>query len=782
MIARNPLFAATLLAVTFSAGCSYNPGTFPYWLPGGHIVQDHAKPSGPGYFRNFDPKAVKLEVTPNQNVNAPLGASIVLVATVVDKDGQPRRSRRVEWVLEGPGNIIEVDESGFYPGRGYKVDNKYAVSYTNYFTKTITRGNNDPGDDAIIAPGQTFCVISSAVPGETVVTAYAPEVFNWDNGRVVVKVLWGESRFSFPAPTVVRSGGECTLTTSIAATGSDPLPTGYRVRYRVIDGPPAVLVARSGAGTATSQSGTGEKEAESLIDSSGQAAVQLVQRAPKAGKTRVAIEIIKPSENGAAAGAVVARKETAVEWAEPQLHLAVKAPRVAALNGTFPVTVSLENDGAADSRDSQVKVTLSDGATMASSEPPPLRQDANGTLQFNLSAVPGKARQSVVMQVKPARLGSVAITADASTSDGMQATNTGNTTIDQGRLQLVIEAPPAALAGPPIPFKIAITNGGAAPAEHATVWAQYDAGLVNSSPQNPVELNAGTIAPGQTKTLNLPLTARSTGRYAVKANATADGELSAKADPVTVTVQRAELAATVSGPSIVYLNNDFEWALNVSNPADTTVSDITVRAAIPPEVLVKTASDGGKIGPGAVEWRLTELKPREQKSFKVSVGTLKLTDRAVLSMAALGDVLAAGKTVGDPVGVKAESVVAIIGTPAIVLEVTPPSAQLEVGKQATFIVQIKNQGTVSARNIELAAYASLELKTVRGTGPTKGQIDAAGKIVFPAVDELQPGATLTFKVDVQGAQSGDARFRAEVKAAHLRKVIEEEQSTRVTAR
>jgi len=38
-----------------------------------------------------------------------------------------RRSRRVEWMIEGPGNIVEVDESGFYPGRGRKIDNTYAA-------------------------------------------------------------------------------------------------------------------------------------------------------------------------------------------------------------------------------------------------------------------------------------------------------------------------------------------------------------------------------------------------------------------------------------------------------------------------------------------------------------------------------------------------------------------------------------------------------------------------------------------------------------------------------
>ena len=398
------------------------------------------------------------------------------------KDGQPRFAR-VECVIDGPGSSVEADESGFYPGRGYKVDNKYAVSYTSYTTKTITRGNDEAGDDVIIEPGRTFCIISSAVPGETVVTAYAPEVFNWDQGRVVVKVLWGDGRFDFPASAVVRYGGEHTLTTTVSAGTNDDLPAGYRIRYKVLDGPPALLVSRGGTGTGTSLSGNGSKEAETTTDASGESAVRLVQQDPKPGKTRVAVEIVKPPENGVGAGAVVARRETVVEWAAPQIGLTVNAPPAAGTGTTYPVVVSLDNAGAVESKDSRVKVTLSDGATLASSEPPPARQEPGGVLVFDLPPVSGNAKQDVTLQVNPARLGPVTVTAEAITTDGLRATNKATTRIEPGKLHLVLEAPPAALAGERIPFKVAITNAGAAPAENVTVWAQFDAGLSHPSPQ-----------------------------------------------------------------------------------------------------------------------------------------------------------------------------------------------------------------------------------------------------------------------------------------------------------
>jgi len=96
------------------------------------VQQTHAKPPEGGYYGNWDPFAVSLEVTPVEAVN-PVRTQHVLVATVRDKDGEPLPNRRVEWILaEGSiGNIIEVDESGLRASRGYKVTEKYAVSHTN---------------------------------------------------------------------------------------------------------------------------------------------------------------------------------------------------------------------------------------------------------------------------------------------------------------------------------------------------------------------------------------------------------------------------------------------------------------------------------------------------------------------------------------------------------------------------------------------------------------------------------------------------------------------------
>src|SRR5262245_15770596 len=96
------------------AGCggTHNRAYFPGLLPFGSITQTHATPGGGSYFRNYDPHAVRREVRPKEDRTNPVRTQFVLIATIYDKDGTPQRKRRVEWLIEGVGSILEVDESG----------------------------------------------------------------------------------------------------------------------------------------------------------------------------------------------------------------------------------------------------------------------------------------------------------------------------------------------------------------------------------------------------------------------------------------------------------------------------------------------------------------------------------------------------------------------------------------------------------------------------------------------------------------------------------------------
>ena len=130
-----------------------------------------------------------------------------------------------------------------------------------------------------------------------------------------------------------------------------------------------------------------------------------------------------------------------------------------------------------------------------------------------------------------------------------------------------------------------------------------------------------------------------------------------------------------------------------------------------------------------------------------------------------------------------KSAVAIIGTPAVVIELVTPSGAAG-GGQARRI-----QGAGEERRDRLGAEHRSDARSlprncapIRGSGLTEGRIDASGKVTFQVVEELRPGETLTFTIEVDAIQAGDARFRVEVKAAHLKRPLQEEQAARITSK
>src|SRR5438876_953574 len=79
----------------------------------------------------------------------------------------------------------------------------------------FSRGNANPNDDFVIRPGQTWCVISSAIEGDTHVTVYAPEIANWDAHKVFVTKHWVDAEWVLPGPAVNRAGIEHPITTHV---------------------------------------------------------------------------------------------------------------------------------------------------------------------------------------------------------------------------------------------------------------------------------------------------------------------------------------------------------------------------------------------------------------------------------------------------------------------------------------------------------------------------------------------------------------------------------------
>ncbi len=767
--------ALAVVALAGAGGCAtYNPSYFPYWIPGGRVEQTHAKPRGRGAIHDFDTKAVRLEVTPGR-ANNPLKTQQVLVATVLDKDNQPRRGRRVEWILEGPGSIIEVDETGWTAGRGYKVGTNYAVGYTGYRDQELTRGTPDKADDVKVCAGQTWCIVSSAVPGQTVVRAYAPEIFNSTKNIVDVDLTWGDNQFSFPPPAVTKYGGEYDLSTVINRLSAEAgvTPNDIKVRYRLAGGPQAEFIP---VGT---QRGAraGQPEMDVTADGDGKAGVRIVQPRPLQGKTNVIVEILKADPTGVGAGTVVGRTTTSVEWAAPQLALDVKMPKATAQDRELPVTMLVTNTGPVETAAVTIRAALPEGFELVSTDPFPTRQ-VGRERSWAIGALAPGGKQEVRMTVKPTRRGGVTLRGVASTEDGLRSEATASTEIGTAALKVTAEPGGVVAAGQRVPIRVVVSNPSGITVENAALWLTLPPGLEHDSGNATVEATVGTLPAGQSKPVDIPLIARQPGKYAVTVNVTADGGLTEKA-VTTVEVKRSDLKVTIAGPETLAPGGDGVYEVKVHNPGEVPLPNVTVRAALPPALQAKSATEQGKVsGRDLVLWTFDTLAAGERRTMKVSVTADRTGERSPIAVSVASD--SGG---GKGLTAKAEMVVSVVGKPALVLELADPREAIPVGRRGQYRIRVRNLGTGPAKDVTISADIPDEYANAKGLGTDGATVRTEGsKITFPTIPELPAGGTVTVTVDVEGAKAGAARLRAEVRASYLSQPLQEEQASRVVGR
>jgi uncharacterized repeat protein (TIGR01451 family) len=757
------LLAAGLVPLAGCFGFEQNPSYFPWLLPTEDLIRTHAKPPGAAYYANFDPYAVRLEARPTQGTN-PVRTQLVVLATVYDGDGadaKPRRARRVEWIVEGVGHIVEVDESGCFPGRGHKVDSKYAVSYTNYHEHRITRGTPDPADDFVVRPGQTWCVITSAVEGDTYVTAYAPGVYNWQKSRVFMTYHWADAAWEFPPPAQERAGGRHVFTTRVfRASDRQPLAN-YRVRYRLLDGPPAVLLSPAGRGP----------EAVVVSDLSGNAPVTITELSPQLGTNRLSVEVIRPPDptSPGGVGLVLAQGETSVEWLAPAVALKHEGPPAVGVGQEFALTTTVTNSGRVESRSMTVTEAVPPGLRYVRSQPPAVVDGPR--LIWTLGRLPpGQAHTVQAFFQAPAPGGFTSV-ASVETEEGLRDQASLAVQVTQPQLKVSVDAPAAGVVGTPVEYHITVSNLGTGPATNVQLTATFEPGLKHDTGAGLVTMNLGTLGPQQSKVITPPLvlTPQKTGQLKTTVTVTADGNLTDRQEHV-LTVRQARLSVRfASPPSKRYSDRSLEWNLRVKNEGDVPLTNVVLRDRLPPELVYEGSSAGSVFKDGEVVWTLDPIAPGAERIVQVTTRTAKAPGKLVHAVTATADPGARAD---------AQAPLEILGIPALRLEVVDVGDPAEVGKQVTYHVQVKNTGNLPALQVEVQAFVPPELQPLGGKGPTPIRVD--GQVVtFGKVEALQPEQEASFTIETKAVKAGDVRCRVRLSSQALRTPVEEEESTTI---
>ena len=316
-----------------------------------------------------------------------------------------------------------------------------------------------------------------------------------------------------------------------------------------------------------------------------------------------------------------------------------------------------------------------------------------------------------------------------------------------------------------VPLKIALTNGGTGTAHNVKLENALPDGVTTADGKPNIFLTLGDLVAGETKNVEIALKLSKSGTFNNTAIATADDGLKAQAT-ASISAHQAVLELEKSGPKQQYVGVPYTYDIRVTNKGDVEATNVSLVDTLPNGLIATDASDGGRIENGRVTWNLNTLGKNVAKELRLTVkgmdpGTAHNTVSAQADCAAIATVSAD---------------TALIGVPAIKLDVSEDPNPVVVGNDATYTVTVANQGSAVATNVKIVTELEDAMEFLTMNGATKGTLEG-NKITFAPLATLAPKARVTYTVTVRAKEAADVRFKTVLTSDQLGRPVEELEST-----
>ncbi len=450
----------------------------------------------------------------------------------------------------------------------------------------------------------------------------------------------------------------------------------------------------------------------------------------------------------------------------PLLRVEAIGPRRIVVGKEVTYRVRMQNLGDVAADGVAVQVQLPVGADVAGTDAGegtartiPADQSGPRRLEWQLGRLEGRSHSQLVIRLVPRDSSPFEMAVNWTSS----ATR-GETLIEvqEPKLQLDLDGPREVVFGDSKVYRLTVANPGTGDADNVTIQLMP----VDGGNQPAAQHKLGTIAAGDSKVLEVELTARQAGEVGIHAIAFDGGSLRAEVHE-RVLVRRADLKIQVAGPPVKYAGTLGAYTVLVSNPGNATATQVRVIASLPPGVTDVIPSDQGRLDEagGRVEWDLGPLPAGQTRQLQVRYVMQSPGSNVLKVVAETNDDLADSGTVSTHVEATAD----------LKLEVSDPSGPIAVGEESIYLVRVLNRGSKEARQVEVFGFFSDGVEPVVVTEGT-GKL-SPGQVVFTPIEVLPAGGERVFKVVAKAERGGSHVFHAEVRCKPLGTKLVAEEST-----
>jgi len=330
--------------------------------------------------------------------------------------------------------------------------------------------------------------------------------------------------------------------------------------------------------------------------------------------------------------------------------------------------------------------------------------------------------------------------------------------VQQPQLAVSVDGPVEMKYGDTKVFSVRLSNPGNGPAERVAV--NISATGANAEPRQ-----IGTLAAGESRTLEMELTANQAGSMKIRTLATGDGNLQAEAEHV-VRVRRAVLAVEIAAPGMIYAGTTAMYKIRVANRGDAVAEGVIMQVDLPTGAKNGVGVDKKPITLKQPRWRVGDLSPGAERIYSMQcdlttggqnqlVARIQSTDDASATDSAITRV----EAIAD-----------------LKLTVNDPKGPVPVGQDAVYEIQVVNRGSKEARDVKLVAQFSEGIEPSSATGQQANIVP--GQVVFEPIASIPAGGQVSVKITARAEQSGNLRFRAELNCGSPETKLVAEENTR----
>ena len=444
----------------------------------------------------------------------------------------------------------------------------------------------------------------------------------------------------------------------------------------------------------------------------------------------------------------------------PVVVLHVRVPASVNAGQELEYRICVENHSSSAAHHVLVRNPLPANARFIRASPEPAVREPE--LLWRLGTLESGARQEIVLVLAPTSGEEVKNCARVQFEHGECVT----TKVARPSLRMHKNGPTQALLSETLRYQLTLTNTGNAELSNLLVTDLLPAGLEHTSRKDRLSWIVGTLAPGQTQTVEYQVVAKKMGRLCNKVIATAAGGLREEMESC-VTVGEMKLGLTMTGPLRHYINVPATYQLTVSNPGTLPLSHVVIHNPLPAETTLVGASDAGQVLDNQVQWLIGTLPPAESRTVEIRLRALmpgRICNRAMA-------------TAERGLTEHAEACTDFTGAPALTLAVKHTVDPVPIGGETSYCITVRNPGTKPVTQVQIVATVP-EQMTVIGAGGASDNRKEGQKIIYAPLT-LPPGGEACYRVDVKALRPGDVRFKVEITADQLTAgpVLQEESTT-----